>query len=125
MKKATVIVWAALSAGLLLAGGAALLLFLLPFPAARALVDHLARDHHFQRFSAQFYTSARLPALLLGGLSLLAGVACLAFARRAQTFLSVLGRVLPRAVQRLGDDFTSLVNHPRDLLPGSSWRWRP
>ncbi len=40
MRRPTIILWAALSAGLLLAGGLALLLFLLPFPAARSLVDY-------------------------------------------------------------------------------------
>ncbi|MGD0006467.1 MAG: glycosyltransferase family 39 protein [Anaerolineaceae bacterium] len=108
MKKANIILWAVLSAGLLLAGGLALLLFLQPFPAARALVDHLARDHHLQSFSTQFYAAARLPVFFLGGLSILAGIACLVFAQRVQTFLSVLGRAIPRALQRLAGDFTGL-----------------
>ena len=108
MKKANIILWAALSAGLLLAGALALLLFLLPFPAARWLVDYLARDHHMQRFSAQFYASARLPALILGGLATLAGLASLVFARRAQGYLASLGRASKKAALRLAGDSTIL-----------------
>jgi hypothetical protein len=108
MKKANVILWAALSAGLLLAGGLALLLFLLPFPTARSLVDYLARDHHMQRFSAQFYAAVRLPSLILGGVSILAGIACLVFARRVQVYFTVLGSAIPRAMHRLAADFTRL-----------------
>jgi hypothetical protein len=107
MRRSTIIIWAALSTGLLLAGGLALLLFLPPYPASRSLVDYLARDHHMQRFSAQFYASARLPALILGGLAALAGVASMVFARRAQTFLSMMGTTFKNTALRLAGDPSS------------------
>ncbi len=109
MRRTTILFWAVLSAALLLAGGLALLLFLLPFPAARSLVDSLARDHHMQRFSAQFYASARLPSLILGGLAILAGIASLIFAQRTQSYLTLLGRAFKKAALRLAADFAILV----------------
>jgi 4-amino-4-deoxy-L-arabinose transferase-like glycosyltransferase len=108
MRRSTIITWGALSAGLLLAGGLALLLFIPPFPAARALVDRIVGTHHLQRFSTQFYASARLPVLILGGLATLAGIASLAFARRAQGYLVSLGRASKKAALRLGSDFAIL-----------------
>ena len=117
MRRPTIIIWAVLSAALLLAGALALLLFLLPFPAARSLVDYLARDHHMQRFSAQFYASARLPALILGGLAALAGIASLVFARRAQGYLTALGSAAKKAALRLGADSKILFkSFPRPSL---------
>jgi 4-amino-4-deoxy-L-arabinose transferase-like glycosyltransferase len=117
MKKANIILWAVLNAGLLLAGGLALLLFLLPFPAARSMVDSLARDHHMQRFSAEFYAGARLPALILGILAFLSGIASLAFARRAQGYLATLGRVSKKAALRLAADFVVLFKSIPRLSP--------
>jgi hypothetical protein len=108
MRKPTTILWATLSAGLLLAGGLALLLFLLPFPAARSLVDLIAGSHHLQRFSSQFYASARMPALILGGLAVLAGITSLVFARAAQGYLASLGGASKKAAIRLAGDFTIL-----------------
>jgi 4-amino-4-deoxy-L-arabinose transferase-like glycosyltransferase len=115
MRRSTIITWAALSAGLFLAGGLALLLFLPPFSVTRALLDRIAGAHHLQRFSALFYASARLSALILGGLAALASIASLVFARRSQSYLTLLGKASKKAALRLGADFTILFKsfpHP-------------
>ena len=118
MRRSTIITWVALTTALLLAGGVALLLFISPFPAARGMLDLLARDHHMQRFSAQFYASARLPALSLSGLAILAGIASLVFARRAQGYLAWLGRASKKGALRLAGDFTLLL---KSIVRPSPW----
>jgi hypothetical protein len=94
-------------------GLAVFLLFLQSFPQARALVDHLARDGSFDRFSEGFYQMVRVPFRVVGLALLALGSAGLAFKPQTLRLFDWILRLPGTALHRLRRDtrqfFASLL----------------
>lgn len=104
MQRARNVLWGLILAGLGVLGSGLLLLFSQPFARARAWVDPLAKDGSFELFSPAFYQSARLPALILGGLCLLLLASMLIWRRQSLALVGGLVRLPGRAFARLRSD---------------------
>ncbi len=103
------IIWCVLLAFLGILGLLLILLSRLPFTTLKSLLDHLAADGDFERFSAHFYQAAQLPFLVAGSLSLLLGGLIGRKAAAVQHFIHLCFQKTEWILTRLPGDFRSLL----------------
>ena len=103
------ILWNLIVLACLVGGILALAFFALPFASARALADHLARDHHFQSLTEARFAGLRLPLQAIGLILLAAGAAFMTLRKRSKAWVADAVQFLSRILKDLGEDWRTLA----------------
>lgn len=110
MNKAANIFWGILIFILILVGSASLLIFSRSYDSAKAVFDSFSRDGNFQSFTFSVFSTLKLPAMILGGVSLFTGLFFAFLHQRSIQWIEKLFNKIAWAWRKTLQDFQELFS---------------